>query len=98
MNLLNKTQLRVVAIGMAKRLASSLEFMRQEFNIYPNDTKQAMNSDRLKIFTQQAMEMFSEKNEAVNDLEDQIEKISAIGAGAITGLDDQSESAPGGRA
>ena len=52
LNILNQRQLRIVAIGMAKSVAASLEYMRQEFNIYPNNTKQAINSSRLRIFTE----------------------------------------------
>ena len=71
---LNQTQLRLVAIGVAKRLASSLEYMRQEFNIYPNNTKQAMHSSRLKMFTEQAMRTFADTNDKVNDLESQLKE------------------------
>ena len=69
---LHSAQINVLASGMAKSLAISLEYLRQEFNIYPNSTKQPLYTSRLRMFTERAMGTFEGRNEKVNDLEEQL--------------------------
>ena len=71
--MLQTAQLTVLAGGMAKTLATSLEYLRQEFNVYPGNTSHPLLISRLKMCAEQAMDTFEEKNERVNNLEEQLQ-------------------------